>query len=532
MRRIALLMIVTGLAAATALADSEVYLAIRTDGKDGTGTAADPYEAGTQQKFDARFAGFGSNAAIHIGAGTFHTKGEASFTLKPNTKVRGAGMEVTKLILDCSGKSHACVFEGTGGIEIEDLSIDCGYENQRKVNGVIKCNAAAIHIGGNHLAVRRCMVGNYGSPYDDECGENFAVGIFQGPATDGENRVVEDCVFTGMSPLSPTGCSVLTLSGGPLSNKINVPSWSRGAVARRNYFLGYHPGCHGITMSGCQGAVVEDNYFLHFMGCGIYTDTWPLRDHVYQNNIMVDINQAIFLAGDNWDLTDFQIRGNVIQLHDGFDIKKIEKGVVTTDIPHSLMVGNELQFREMKIAGGSVTNERSFFVTSILSPRTFAYSTAKGGKSDEADAATGGYIRALHYGYTTPTPEGMNLFSGNGQELHMLKNFVISGNVVRPYSSDGTNRIPSTGIRVCGAENCQVFNNVVFDSGNHCGLVVGSTKKVKSSVLCRDNYNIDNTPAVARDDKGNVYPGQNVPSTPTNGLIRMDTEPGPAKAVP
>jgi hypothetical protein len=117
--------------------------------------------------------------------------------------------------------------------------------------------------------------------------------------------------------------------------------------------------------------------------------------------------------------------------------------------------------------------------------------------------AAGGYIRAMHYGYTTPTPEGVNVFSGNGQELHMLKNFIISGNVIRPYSSDGKNRIPSTGIRVCGAENAQIFNNVVFDSGNHCGLVVASTKKVKSSVICRDNYNGDNTPALPRDDKGN-----------------------------
>ena len=45
---------------------------------------------------------------------------------------------------------------------------------------------------------------------------------------------------------------------------------------------------------------------------------------------------------------------------------------------------------------------------------------------------------------------------------------------------------------------------MVFDGGNHCGLVVASTKKVKSTVLCRDNYNIDNTPALPRDDKGNI----------------------------
>ena len=207
-----MLLLAVTMAANMAFADAEVYLAVRSDGKDGTGTAADPFDAGTQPKFDARFAGLGSNTAVHIGAGTFHTKGVASFTLHCNTKVRGAGMEVTKLILDGTGQSHACVFEGAGGIEIEDLSIDCGYENQRKVNGVIKANAAAIHLMGSNCAVRRCMVSNYGSTYDDETGENFAVGLFGSMETDATNLIIEDCVFTGQSLLQPTGCSVATIS--------------------------------------------------------------------------------------------------------------------------------------------------------------------------------------------------------------------------------------------------------------------------------------------------------------------------------
>jgi hypothetical protein len=154
-----------------------------------------------------------------------------------------------------------------------------------------------------------------------------------------------------------------------------------------------------------------------------------------------------------------------------------------------------------------VKNEERIYVTSVPSPTTFTYATSKGGKSDPADRATGGFIRALHYGYTTPTPEGINVFSGNAPELHTLKNFVISGNVIRPYSNFGKNRIPSLGIRVCGAENGRIFNNTVFDSGNHCGLIVASTKQFKSSVICRENYNIDNTPALPRDDKGNLVAG-------------------------
>jgi len=68
-----------------------VYIAARTDGKQGTGTAADPFDGSTQQKFDGVLATLGPATTIHIGAGRFHTKGEASFKVQPDTKIRGAG---------------------------------------------------------------------------------------------------------------------------------------------------------------------------------------------------------------------------------------------------------------------------------------------------------------------------------------------------------------------------------------------------------------------------------------------------------
>jgi len=487
-------------------AQSEVHIAARTDGKEGIGTAADPFDGSTQATFDAVLARLKPATAVYIGAGTFHTKGEASFKVQPNTKIRGAGMEVTRIIQDGTGKTHACVFSGRGGgIEIEDLSIDCGYASQRKVNGEVKCNAAAIHLYGSNLAVRRCMVSNYGSPYDAECGENFAVAIFQGPKADGENLLIEDCVFTGMSPLAPCGASVLTISGGPLKNEVQVPSWARGAVARRNHFTGYHRGCHGITMSGCQGAIVEDNTFEHFMGCCVYQDTWPMRNIIIRNNIMTDIDQGVFLAGDHLDMVNFQIRANVMLLHDGLDLKNIVNGVANTDIPHSLAVGDEIMLRDLKITSGSLKPGVRVFVTAVPNRTSFTYSATKGGKIDPADNATGGFVHPLSYGgQMTPSPEGINAFTGGGKVLHPLKNFLIDRNVIRPYSSDGKARIPSTGIRVRGLENSQVVDNVVFDSGNRRGLVIASPKDFASSVICRDNYNSDNTPALPRDDKGNL----------------------------
>ena len=95
-----LCMAVLATAVNVGFADTEVYLAARADGRDGAGTATDPFDAGSQEKFDQRFASFGSNTAIHLGPGTYHTKGRNSFEVKPYWKIRGAGYEVTRVIQD------------------------------------------------------------------------------------------------------------------------------------------------------------------------------------------------------------------------------------------------------------------------------------------------------------------------------------------------------------------------------------------------------------------------------------------------
>jgi hypothetical protein len=183
----------------------------------------------------------------------------ASFTVKPYWKIHGAGFGVTRIVQDKTGQIRCCVFSAWGveGVEIEDLSVDCGFQNQQVVNGKIKANASAIGIGGSHLAVRRCSFNNYGSPEDQaETGENFAVWMGSPDPKSGENFIAEDCLFTGMSPLARVS-SVLTISGGPRKNDIRAGNWSRGVIMRRNHFTGYHYGCHGITIGGTNLVVLS-----------------------------------------------------------------------------------------------------------------------------------------------------------------------------------------------------------------------------------------------------------------------------------
>ena len=535
MRNVTLFLALIGLTATTALADSEVYLGIRADGKNGAGTATDAFNAGTQEKFDALFAGFGPHTTIHLGPGTYHTKGVASFPVKPYWKIHGAGYEVTKIIQDKTGKISCTVFTGTAdGVEIEDLSIDCGLQNQQLVKGKIKANASAIGIGGSHIAVRRCLFNNYGSPYDDDTGENFAVFIGSPDPANGENLVVEDCIFTGM-PILPGGqiafSSVLTLAGGPPKNDLKAGNWARGVIARRNHFTGYHYGCHGLTLDGSQGAIIVDNVFEHFMGCCIYQDTWPMRDMIIADNIMSDVNQAIRLTCDN--MNNFQIKGNLIFMNDGHDLKDITAGVAHTDIEVSLVAGNYLRIRGAKLASGAVMPDKDVYVTSVPTRNSFTYSRTPNGKTDTGDTAVGGFFQALNYqGCMCPTPEAIAISDNGGKERHPPTNFNIYRNIIKPYSSDDSARVPCCGISVWGVKNAQITDNVIFDSGNHSDLVIGSPKDFTSTAVCRDNYHPDGTRLLPRDGQLKIIPsglmdlpleaGRNVTLTPANGRLRID----------
>ena len=362
----------------------------------------------------------------------------ASFKVKPYWKIarRIRGDEDHP---GQDGQDRLRVFRGRAdGVEIEDLSIDCGFQNQQVVNGKIKANASAIGIGGSHIAVRRCWFKNYGSPYDADTGENFAVFIGSPDPANGENLVVEDCIFAGMSPLLHSGQSVLTLAGGPPKNDLKAGNWARGCIARRNHFTGYHYGCHGITVSTARRArMIIDNVFEHFMGACIYQDTWPMRDMIIANNIMSDVNQGIRLTCDN--MNNFQIRDNLILMNDGYDLKDIAGGVVHTDIDHSLVVGNMRQDsrRETRRRGRHAGQGR--FVTSVPTRSSFTYSLTPSGKNETGDNAVGGFIQALNYqGCMCPAPEAIVVCGSGGKTLHPPTNFVIDRNVIKPYSSDDT----------------------------------------------------------------------------------------------
>lgn len=525
--------------------DREVYLSVRTDGHEGTGAVMDPYNASTQEKFDSLFKSFGPNTAIHLGPGTYHTRGAAVFEVKPYWKIRGAGYEVTRIIQDNARQIGCTVFAGRAdGVEIEDLSIDCGFQNQQVVKGAIKANASAIGLGGSHIVVRRCLFKNYGSPYDQDTGENFAVFIGSADPDNGENLVVEDCIFAGMTPLLKSGQSVLTIAGGPRKNDLREGNWARGCIARRNHFTGHHYGCHGITMSGTQGGMMIDNVFEHFMGACIYHDTWPMRDIIISRNIMSDVNQGIRLTCN--EMRNIYILDNVLLMNDGVDIVEVKAGVVKTVINHNYKPGNQIAFRGVNMTSGKGLAPGQAFVTSVPSPNTFTYALTAKGRTETADAGTGGFIQALSYeGCMASSPEAIVACGSGGKTNVPPTNFIISRNIIKPYSSSGTGRVPACGISVWDVKESQIVGNVIADpvklNGNRqLALIVGSSSPGASSVICRDNYHSDGTPLVPVDEKIRpiesglldlpLMAGKGVALAPEAGKMRIDVgAPPPAQ---
>jgi len=114
----------------------EVWIAIRTDGRAGRGTIADPYDGSTPAKFDRLMVSFGPNIQIHLGAGVFQTAWNHSWVVKDGWTVRGIGMYSTTIQIVGSLTGHpgtgASAFvtgynSGADGAVLQDFTIDCNW---------------------------------------------------------------------------------------------------------------------------------------------------------------------------------------------------------------------------------------------------------------------------------------------------------------------------------------------------------------------------------------------------------------------
>lgn len=152
------------------------YLAIRSDQLAGTGTLSDPLNANTSTTFDTLMSSFPESTRVHLGPGTFETKGyydglTGGFQAKKGMKIIGAGIDVSTLKIAGSTESdkqffaigHAIPDSGSftppDFFEVSDLTIDCNLGG--KTGSLVACGA--IRVMGSHVIISRVKAINWGS---------------------------------------------------------------------------------------------------------------------------------------------------------------------------------------------------------------------------------------------------------------------------------------------------------------------------------------------------------------------------------
>lgn len=185
-----------------------VYVAIRTDGRTGSGTATDPYDGSTAQRFSALWSNAVNGTWFILGPGTFKKYADnGSQGFRPRVRVTGAGEWLTTIQLDAdswttnspyfvAGQANILLsVESDGeaaepvyvGAQLENVCLDANWQNlpDSRTNYA----HSALQVFGHNFYARNVRVVNTADHQGNgiEC---FPVSI------QGSNFVVERMVFS------------------------------------------------------------------------------------------------------------------------------------------------------------------------------------------------------------------------------------------------------------------------------------------------------------------------------------------------
>jgi hypothetical protein len=246
------LMLLAALAsAAAAAATHEVWIAARSDGRDGSGSQADPRDGSTAEKFDGILAHYrraqATNLTIRLWPGVYRTRGDAAWTLSTGWRLIGSGAADTTLTLAGVTRPDTVVIAATGGgaQEVCDLTLDCNYRNLPWDRGVH--NIAGIRLQGPGSAIRCVRVLNAGG----DGGDFTIAGIAGNP----ERCQIESCVVE--EPATAFGNETGISLGSPRSpDRPGQPVPAGGGKLLNNSVAGCR---RAYTADGARGLVVANN---------------------------------------------------------------------------------------------------------------------------------------------------------------------------------------------------------------------------------------------------------------------------------
>jgi hypothetical protein len=345
----------------------EVYIALRSDGLAGDGTADNPFDGSTQPKLDAIFKSFfdanTTNVTYHLGPGTFQMKGawDYDWALLTGWHIQGAGRDLTivKQVVGnrgvTPGSNGALFSNGTSlnydNQSVEDLTCDCawfrsgpGGDNSRPHG-----NFQGINLYGANPIIRNVKVTGAGWA-DGEC---FAI-LTSGGVNDQhlpDNALYENVEVsngaTGIYSTHLTGMAMINLAA-----KADDPTpvyAKKGRIINCLFNLPAAGNAGGMP-AGYNGGLVAGCTFTGYWH-GLFHDTFVSKNITIAGNIITgefpDSVGVLFNAGAlDAASENISIAGNNISAASGVSFASAMK--------NSSIIGNRIGLAPGNQSGNSI----------------------------------------------------------------------------------------------------------------------------------------------------------------------------------
>ena len=406
---------------------TNIYLAIRTDGVAGTGTAGNPFDASTPAKYDQLLATYSQNTIFNYAPGTYQTRGWRFRTRKSagtNCKHYGASMAQTVIqLVGTSDPSQEGIIFGSDydatadGFELHNLTLDCNALGNPKFTNHLGAVGAICTTGSNILIKGIKVIGFGTSLRGIEC---FPVLIYPGPALSWrsfDNITIDSCVFTNPVQGNQDGLSCVTIcanAGVTLTNTSVINCWFIDLESDFSY-------SHAFLAEQCTGNYVQN------CEAGTYTEPTGVQPNrwLVQNNTFVNVYcGAVVKFHATGKLQDLEFIDNTVVLMNTY-----------TRVTAAVMVSEPVE----SIAG--LRNKPEVVNLAIQGNKIQAATVTE--RPNNAYAGFQIISQHLKYFVDTLTITG-NQFSGantnNGQQIMITTapNFVLNSQISNNYYYDGT----------------------------------------------------------------------------------------------
>lgn len=291
----------------TALAQRAHYLAHRTDGRDGTGMASDPYDASTPYKLASAWqkSSAKSDTAITFFPGTYTLTNDLSLPAGiSNITVSGYGAQLAFAGTNMASRYVHVLrtsFTGNNDITFAGFRIDAGghYIGPGKTCGILA--------SGNNNTVRDCVVRNITSA----SATNEAFGII----VRGTNGLCSGNMVHGVKTFLGSGLATgILIEGESISAVNNSVDFVDDSETNPTTTFAYSVYASSSVLSGNTSRRCDAGIAMDGAGDGLYT-SW--RDNVITGNQFAGNRMCVRIDNNTQSFNDWLWSGNVFHAQGG-----------------------------------------------------------------------------------------------------------------------------------------------------------------------------------------------------------------------